>query len=117
MPAADAPRFRLPHPVILLLIGVVFAAALTWILPAGEFERRDDPVTHKSVVVAGTYHTVTRAPVGPFATVVAIPRGFVEAADVIAVVLLVGGAWVVVDRLGCSADSSPGSLPRSGSAG
>src|SRR5262249_6244375 len=31
---------------------------------------------------------------------VAVPRGFVEAADVIAVVLFVGGAWVVVDRLG-----------------
>jgi uncharacterized ion transporter superfamily protein YfcC len=31
---------------------------------------------------------------------VAIPRGIVAAADVMAVVLLVGGAWVVVDRLG-----------------
>jgi len=29
-----------------------------------------------------------------------VPRGFVAAADVIAVVLFVGGAWVVVDRLG-----------------
>jgi uncharacterized ion transporter superfamily protein YfcC len=96
----DTPRIRLPHPVILLLLGVVLAAALTWILPAGEFERRDDPVTHRSVVVAGTYHAVPRDPVGPFATVVAIPRGFVEAADVIAVVLFVGGAWVVVDRIG-----------------
>jgi uncharacterized ion transporter superfamily protein YfcC len=29
-----------------------------------------------------------------------VPRGFVAAADVIGVVLFVGGAWVVVDRLG-----------------
>src|SRR5207249_4975931 len=35
-----------------------------------------------------------------FAAAVAIPRGFVEGAEVIAVVLLVGGAWLVVDRLG-----------------
>jgi uncharacterized ion transporter superfamily protein YfcC len=35
-----------------------------------------------------------------FATVVAIPRGFIAAAEVIGLVLLVGGAWVVVDRLG-----------------
>lgn len=97
---SNSGKLRLPHPVILLVIGVVIAATLTWLLPAGEFERRDDPVTHKSVVVAGTYHAVPRAPVGPFATVVAIPRGFVEAADVIAVVLFVGGAWVVVDRIG-----------------
>jgi uncharacterized ion transporter superfamily protein YfcC len=96
----NATRVRLPHPLILLLVGVAIAAALTWILPAGEFDRRDDPVTHKSVVVAGTYHAVPRAPVGPFAAVVSVPRGFVEGADVIAVILFVGGAWVIVDRLG-----------------
>jgi uncharacterized ion transporter superfamily protein YfcC len=93
-------RLRLPHPLLLLLGAVLVAAALTWILPAGEYNRRDDPVTHRSVVVAGTYHVVPRAPVGLFAAAVSIPRGFVEGADVIAVVLFVGGAWVVVDRLG-----------------
>jgi uncharacterized ion transporter superfamily protein YfcC len=97
---SESTRFRLPHPLILLLIAVLAAAALTWILPAGEYDRRDDPVTHRSVVVAGTYHPVPRAPVGLFAAAVSVPRGFVEAADVIAVIFFVGGAWVVVDRLG-----------------
>ena len=97
---ADRPRFRLPHPLVLLLIAVGVAALLTWILPAGEYERRDDPATHRNVVVAGTYHTVPRAPVGAFAAVVSIPRGIAEAADVIALILLAGGAWVVVDRIG-----------------
>jgi uncharacterized ion transporter superfamily protein YfcC len=91
---------RLPHPLILLLAGVAAAAALTWILPAGSFDRRDDPSTGRRVVVAGTYHPVDRAPVGPFAAAVSVPRGFVAGAEVIAVVLFVGGAWVVVDRLG-----------------
>src|SRR3954468_3452290 len=91
---------RLPHPVVLLLGAVAIAAALTWILPAGEFDRRDDAATGRRVVVAGTYHRVPPAPVGPFAAVVAVPRGIVDAADVIAVVLFVGGAWVIVDRLG-----------------
>jgi len=91
---------RLPHPVVLLLGAVAVAAALTWILPSGEFDRRDDASTGRRVVVAGTYHRVPPAPVGPFAAVVAVPRGIVEAADVIAVVLFVGGAWVIVDRLG-----------------
>src|SRR4029079_19290993 len=75
-------------------------AALTWILPAGEYERKDDPATGRRVVVAGTYHRVEPAPVGPFAAVVAIARGFVAAADVVGVVLFVGAAWVVVDRIG-----------------
>ena len=91
---------RLPAPLLLLLVGVLIAAGLTWILPAGQFDRREDPVTGRRVVVAGTYHAVPRAPVGPFAAAVAVARGFVAAADVIAVVLFVGGAWIVVDRLG-----------------
>ena len=91
---------KLPHPLLLLLAGVGVAAILTWTLPAGEYDRRDDPATGRRVVVAGTYHRVAPAPVGPFAAVVAIPRGFVEAADVIAVVLFVGAAWIVIDRIG-----------------
>ena len=93
-------KFELPHPLILLLAGVAAAAALTWILPSGAFDRRDDPVTGRRIVVAGTYHPVPRAPVGLLAAAVAVPRGFVAAGEVIAVVLFVGGAWVVVDRLG-----------------
>ncbi|MBI3492323.1 MAG: YfcC family protein [Acidobacteria bacterium] len=93
-------RPRLPHPLLLLLLGVVAAAALTWILPSGAFDRRNDPLTGRRVLVAGTYHPVARAPVGPLAAAIAVPRGFVAGADVIAVVLFVGGAWVVVDRLG-----------------
>ena len=91
---------RLPHPLILLLGGVLVAAGLTWALPAGQYDRREDPATGREVVVAGTYKRVDPAPVGPFAALVSVPRGFVEAADVVAVVLFVGGAWVVVDRLG-----------------
>ena len=91
---------RLPHPLILLLAGVAVAAVLTWVLPAGNFDRVEDAATGRRVVVAGTYHHVDRAPVGPFGAAVSIPRGFVEGADVIAVVLFVGGAWVVIDRIG-----------------
>jgi uncharacterized ion transporter superfamily protein YfcC len=91
---------RLPHPNVLLLAGALLAALLTWLLPAGAFDRRLDEATGRNVAVAGTYHRVEAAPVGPFAVAVAIPRGFAEAADVIAVVLFVGGAWLVVDRLG-----------------
>jgi uncharacterized ion transporter superfamily protein YfcC len=91
---------RLPHPLILMLAGVAIAAALTWLLPAGAYDRREDPATLRRVVVADTYHPVARAPVGPMAAAIAVPRGFVAGADVIAVVLFVGGAWVVVDRLG-----------------
>ena len=59
-------RIRFPHPLILLLGCILVAAALSYVLPAGEYQRIEDPVTGRKVVVAGTYHAVARTPVGPF---------------------------------------------------
>ena len=85
---------------MLLLGGTLIAALLTWVLPPGEFERRDDEATGRRVAVAGTYHAVAPSPVGPFAAAVAVPRGLIDAGEVVAVILFVGGAWVIVERLG-----------------
>src|SRR4051812_19621797 len=49
---------RTPHPLVLVLACIALAAVLSWVLPAGSYERRDDPATGRSVVVAGTYHRV-----------------------------------------------------------
>ncbi|MDQ2931205.1 MAG: YfcC family protein [Gemmatimonadota bacterium] len=95
---------RLPHPLTLLVGCVVIAAALTHVLPAGEFDRRDDPVTQRKVVVAGTYHRVDAQPVGPFGAVVAIPDGVIAGAAVITFIFLVGGAFGVVDKTGALHD-------------
>ncbi len=91
---------RLPHPLVLVGGAVLVAALLTWILPTGQYDRRDDAGTGRRVVVAGTYHATPSSPVGPFAAAVSVPRGFIAGADIIVLVLLAGGAWVVVDRLG-----------------
>lgn len=68
-------RLRFPHPLTLLVGFIALVALLSWVLPAGQFDRRDDPVTGRKVVVAGTYHTVPQQPVTPFQAVVAIPKG------------------------------------------
>lgn len=94
------PKFRMPHPMVLLLGCVLVAAALTHVLPAGSFDRHEDAATGRTVVVAGTYKQVEAQPVGLFDAFVAVPRGFVAAAEVIVLVLLVGGAWTVVDKAG-----------------
>jgi len=52
------------------------------------------------VVVGGTFHAVERAPVGPFGALVAIPLGMADAASVIFLVFLFGGAFAVVERTG-----------------
>ncbi len=93
-------RLRFPHPLTLLVGFIALAAVMSYVLPAGRFERRDDPVTGRKVVVAGTYQSVPQQPVSPFQAIVAIPKGFADAASVIALVFLVGGAFGVVDQTG-----------------
>ena len=95
--------FKLPHPFILLLGGVAVAAALTWILPAGAYERRADAATGRNLVIPGTYARIDPAPVGPMAALLAVPRGIVAGADVILTVLFVGGAFALLDATGALA--------------
>jgi uncharacterized ion transporter superfamily protein YfcC len=93
-------RTRFPHPLVLLTACILAAAVLSYVLPAGAYERRDDPATGRQVVVAGTYHRVEQRPVGPFEALVAIPKGLAEASSVVFLVFLVGGAFAVVDETG-----------------
>ena len=93
-------RFRFPHPLVLLVVFGLIAAVASYIVPAGEYQRRDDPVTGRQIVVSGTYHAVEADPVSPFEAVVAIPRGAADAASVIFLVFLVGGAFAVVEKTG-----------------
>jgi uncharacterized ion transporter superfamily protein YfcC len=91
---------RFPHPLT-LLTGCILAAAIgSYVLPAGQYDRQADPATGRQVVIAGTYHHVERRPVGPFEALVAIPKGLTDAASVVFLVFLVGGAFTVVDETG-----------------
>ena len=91
---------RFPHPLTLLVACILIAAALSWVVPAGEYQRVEDKETGRNVVVAGTYAPVEATPVGPFQALVAIARGMIEASSVIFYVFLVGGAFAVVERTG-----------------
>jgi uncharacterized ion transporter superfamily protein YfcC len=77
------PRVRFPHPLALLVSYILLAAVLTWILPAGRYERREDPDTGRSLVVPGTYAPVPATPVDPMDALVAIPKGMMSAGLII----------------------------------
>lgn len=91
---------RIPHPLALLTGCVLLAAAASYVLPAGQFDRRADPVTGQTLVVPGTYQSVESAPVNAFEAMVALPRGMLAAGEVIFLVFLIGGAFTVVDETG-----------------
>ena len=93
-------KLSVPHPLVLLSACIVLAAAASYLLPAGTYDRITDEEVGRTVVVAGTYQEVEPSPVGPFEAIVALPRGMVDAAEVIFLVFLIGGAFTVVDETG-----------------
>lgn len=95
----ESPRLRVPHPLVLLTACVILAALASYVLPAGEFDRVTD-AAGRDVVVAGTYHDVDPTPVNMFDAMVALPVGMADAASVIFLVFLIGGAFTVVDESG-----------------
>ena len=73
---------QLPHIYVLLFAIIVVCTILTWVLPAGEFDRVVNEATGRTVAVAGTFHTVEQLPVGIFQMFQAIYNGMCDAGSV-----------------------------------
>lgn len=91
-------QWRMPHTFTIVLSVVLLAAAMTWLLPGGSFERMDVEMPGggtREVVVPDSYHPVERqAQTWQFFS--AFYDGFVKTAHIIVFVFMVGGAfWIV----------------------
>lgn len=100
-----ASRFPTAYTILFLLI--VLVAALTWIIPAGEYERAMNEEVGREVAVADTYSEVEPNPQGPFDVLLAPIGGFYDpdsyvanAIDVALFVLMLGGFLGVVNATG-----------------
>lgn len=75
--------FSLPH-IFIILFGIVLVCAiLTWIIPAGNFDRITDEATGREVVVPGTWHEVDRTPIGFLQFFTCFFDGMVNAGEII----------------------------------
>ena len=84
---------------IVLSALIAVAALLTWIIPAGRYERTVLP-DGREAVVPGSYQVVERSPAGFMDVVTAIPDGLADAASVVFLVFLVAGSVGVMRRAG-----------------
>ncbi|MGH7617819.1 MAG: YfcC family protein [Gemmatimonadaceae bacterium] len=93
---------KLPHAVVMMLLIIVAAVALTYVVPSGTYQR-----TPAGLVVPGTFHTVPKgsAPssahaASPIAIVSSIPAGMVRQAALIFMILFIGGMFGVLQETG-----------------
>lgn len=89
-------RLRLPNTFVLLFAILALIALATWLVPGGKYDTH--LVGGKSLVDPASFHHVASNPQGLAALLKAPIRGFVEAAQIIGFVLIVGGAFAVLQR-------------------
>ena len=97
-----------PTAYTILFVLILFVAALTWIIPAGEYDRVENAELGREVPVPGTYHEVEASPqrllrsmlMAPIAGMYDPSAGEARAIDVALFVLMIGGFLGVVTKTG-----------------
>ena len=99
--------FRFPSAFTILFALIILVSALTWIIPAGLYERVPSEALGKDVPVAGSYAPTEANPQGIFDVILAPIAGFYDpdsyaanAIDVSLFVLIIGGFIGVVTATG-----------------
>lgn len=85
-------RFEFPHGFVILFIFILLTALITYLIPAGEYDRTTDN-SGQSIVIDGTYQTIEATPTSLLDLFNAIHLGMVEAAEIIFFIFVVGGAF------------------------
>ena len=99
-----AKAFKTPDTTLLIFSMVVIAAIMTWFVPSGSFDKYTmevEGVGTREVVVPGSFRYLEEQhPQGIGAVLTAPVYGFLDAADIIVFVLIVGGAFSVFTATG-----------------
>ena len=95
---------RIPHTFTIVCALRLLAAVCTWIVPAGEFVRErvevqtaDGGTSTREVVQSGSFHYVESEP-QTWQVFASLFNGFVDKADIIVFILMVGGAFWILNN-------------------
>lgn len=92
-------KFSMPHIYVILFVFGVIATISTYLIPSGEFDRVKGP-EGREMVDADSFHYIDSAPVGLVDFISIIPRGLIEAGEIVFFTLIIGGMFMVLRRTG-----------------
>ncbi len=98
--AAVKPRWKLPDAYVIILSIALLAMVATWIVPAGQYSFLVNPQTKAQQVDPNSFSLVARQPVMPWTFFLYFPLGLEKAAEVVFLVLLVGGFLQIISDSG-----------------
>ena len=91
---------RLPSAYSILFLIIAFMALLTWIVPAGEYETRMNPVLKQEVAIPGTYTPTESNPQNIIDIFAAPIEGIHGSIELGLFVLIIGGFLMVITATG-----------------
>ena len=90
---------KIPNTFVIVFVIIVIAAAFTWIVPGGEYERHIELVNgvERTVITPNSFHYTENSP-QTWQIFSALFEGFVDKSDIIVFILLVGGAFWIMNQ-------------------
>jgi len=93
-------KLSFPHTYVIIVVLIALAVLLTWIVPAGKFPRVKNEASGQMVIVADQFKYVENQPVNPLHIPLFIVRGLIKSANIVFLVLIVGGAFNIIIETG-----------------
>ena len=91
---------KFPNAFVIVISVIVLAWVLTYLIPQGTYQRVTDPESGLTTVVSNSYEQINSENLSPFDLLLAIPRGIEDGAEVIVLILLLGGCFYVIEKTG-----------------
>lgn len=88
----------IPHPIVMLFLIIIITTILSYILPAGVFDR--ELMDGRQRVIPGSYKNIPATPIGLMQMFKALPMGFKTASDIIFLVFASGVMFGMLEKSG-----------------
>lgn len=97
--ATKKKKFEMPHIYVILFLFSAIAAIATYIVPAGQYERVPGP-EGRETIDPSSYSLSEQTPVGIVDFLTVIPRGLIDAGEVVFFTFIIGGMFMVLRKTG-----------------
>jgi len=93
-------KFKVPHTYVILFCVVMVVALMTYLVPAGVYDRVKDEATGRTIINPESFHNVDQKPTTPFGLVQAVPKGMEAAASIVFFIFIVAGSMQIITATG-----------------
>ena len=93
-------HIKMPHTYVILTIILLAVVVLCYLVPAGSYDRAVDPVSGKTIVLPDSFHFTEGKEPGFFDIFLALQRGYVDAADILFLIVFAYGYVYMLTKNG-----------------